>query len=106
LARDPTILEGKPIPDEPGRNIEYDGRPLRIMSFVICDHGPHIRRAQAVKFAIPFPGVCAVGPPILEGKPMRFHRDLLFQIRLPLDMWRRSPKRKIRLGPIEKRLRV
>ena len=86
LARGPAIPEGKPVTDEACRNIEYDGGSLGIMRFVICKHRPHIRLAQAVKFAIPFPGVCAVGPSILEGKPMRFHRDLLFRIRLPRDM--------------------
>ena len=65
------------------------------MSFVICEHGPHIRHAQALKFAIPFPGARVVGPTVLEGKPMRFHRDLLFQIRLPRICGPVQAKRKI-----------
>jgi hypothetical protein len=37
LAGGAPILERKPIPDEPSRNIEYDGAPAGMVNLVICE---------------------------------------------------------------------
>ena len=37
LAGGAPILERKPIPDEPSRNIEYDGAPAGIVNLVVCE---------------------------------------------------------------------
>jgi hypothetical protein len=37
LAGGASILERKPIPDEPSRNIEYDGAPAGMVNLVICE---------------------------------------------------------------------
>jgi 4-oxalocrotonate tautomerase len=93
LPRCAPILEREPVPDKTGRNVLHDVAPVGMSRFVIYEHGPHVRHAQMVKFAIPLQGVRVVGPPVLEWKPVRRHRDLL-SIPLPLDMWPCSPERK------------
>jgi hypothetical protein len=42
LARGASILGCKPIPDEPGRNIEDDRTFMGMMSLVICEHDSHV----------------------------------------------------------------